>query len=160
MVAAFPDRVVPSKIIERLFELGRLGQKVGRGFFDYGPSKGGKPPRGTESAEVTKVINECSVPQPRKFTADEITDRLFLPMLVEATRVLEDGLVRDVREVDLALIYGIGFPPFRGGLFFWADQVGVAKIVEKLRTYASLGKRFEPTAMLTKLAASNLNFYD
>jgi 3-hydroxyacyl-CoA dehydrogenase / enoyl-CoA hydratase / 3-hydroxybutyryl-CoA epimerase / enoyl-CoA isomerase len=160
MVAAFPDRVVPSKIIERLFELGRLGQKVGRGFFDYGPSKGGKPPRGTESAEVAKVINECSLPQPRKFSTDEITDRLFLPMLVEATRVLEDGLVRDVRDVDLALVYGIGFPPFRGGLFFWADQVGVAKIVEKLRTYAALGKRFEPTAMLEKLAASNSKFYD
>jgi 3-hydroxyacyl-CoA dehydrogenase/enoyl-CoA hydratase/carnithine racemase len=160
MVAAFPDRVVPAKIIERLFEQKRLGQKVGRGFFDYAPSKGGKPPRGTESEEVTHILDKCRAPAPRKFNSDEITDRLFLPMLVEATRVLEDGLVRDVRDVDLALIYGIGFPPFRGGLFFWADQVGVAKIVEKLRQYESLGKRFEPTVMLTKLAASGGKFYD
>ena len=65
-------------------------------------------------------------------------------MLVEATRVLEDKIVPDVRDVDLGLIMGIGFPPFRGGLFFWADQVGPAKIVEKLQKYASLGKRFEP----------------
>ena len=160
MLAAFPDRVVPSKIIERLFEQKRLGQKVGRGFFDYAPSKGGKPPRGSDSDEVARIIDECRGPTPRKIKSDEIVDRLFLPMLVEATRVLEDGLVRDVRDVDLALIYGIGFPPFRGGLFFWADQVGVAKIVEKLRQYEPLGKRFEPTAMLTKLAANNSKFYD
>ena len=113
---------------------GASGRRLATASSTTGRAKGGKPPRGTESPEVTKVIDECRVPQPRKFTADEITDRLFLPMLVEATRVLEDGLVRDVRDVDLALIYGIGFPPFRGGLFFWADQVGVAKIVEKLRT--------------------------
>jgi 3-hydroxyacyl-CoA dehydrogenase/enoyl-CoA hydratase/carnithine racemase len=160
MVAAFPDRVVPAKIIERLFEQKRLGQKVGRGFFDYAPAKGGKPPRGTESDDVAQIIDECRGTTLRKFKAGEITDRLFLPMLVEATRVLEDGLVRDVRDVDLALIYGIGFPPFRGGLFFWADQLGAAKIVEKLEQYQSLGKRFEPTAMLTKLAASGRKFYD
>ena len=59
--------------------------------------------------------------------------------------MLEDGIVRDVRDVDLGLILGIGFPPFHGGLFFWADQVGAAKIVEKLKHYAPLGKRFEPT---------------
>ena len=81
-------------------------------------------------------------------------------MLLEATRVLEDEIVRDVRDVDLGLIFGIGFPPFRGGLFFWADQVGAAKIVEKLKQYAPLGKRFEPTAMLTKLAQRNATFYD
>ena len=85
---------------------------------------------------------------------------VFLPMLVEATLALEDGLVRNVRDVDLALIFGIGFPPFRGGLFFWADQVGAGKIVEKLKAYAPLGKRYEPTAMLTKLAQNNAKFYD
>jgi 3-hydroxyacyl-CoA dehydrogenase/enoyl-CoA hydratase/3-hydroxybutyryl-CoA epimerase/3-hydroxyacyl-CoA dehydrogenase/enoyl-CoA hydratase/3-hydroxybutyryl-CoA epimerase/enoyl-CoA isomerase len=159
MLASFPDRVVASPIIQRLFETERLGQKAGRGFFDYPPAKGGKPPRGTESEEVAKIIEACRGPSPRKFKTDEITDRLFLPMLVEATRVLEDGLVRDVRDVDLALIYGIGFPPFRGGLFFWADAVGAAKIVEKLRQYVALGKRFEPTAMLAKLAAANSKFY-
>jgi 3-hydroxyacyl-CoA dehydrogenase/enoyl-CoA hydratase/carnithine racemase len=160
LLAAFPDRVTPAPVVERLFNRGRLGQKAGRGFFDYGPSKGGKPPRGVDSDEALQILGECRDATQRKFTAEEITDRLFLPMLVEATRVLEDGLVRDVRDVDLALIYGIGFPPFRGGLFFWADQVGVAKIVEKLWQYEPLGKRFEPTVMLTKLAASGRKFYD
>jgi 3-hydroxyacyl-CoA dehydrogenase len=160
MAAAFPDRVVPAPIVDKLFELGRIGQKVGKGFFDYGPSKGGKPPRGTDSPAVAKLIDECRTGEKRKFSQGEITDRLFLPMLVEATRVLEDKIVADVRDVDLGLIMGIGFPPFRGGLFFWADQLGIAKIVEKLKQYASLGKRFETTAMLADLAARGGRSYD
>jgi hypothetical protein len=55
---------------------------------------------------------------------------------------------------------GIGFPPFRGGLFFWADAIGPAKIVDKLKQYASIGKRFEPTAMLNDLAQKGGRFYD
>ena len=116
--------------------------------------------RGTDSDEVAHLVDECRSGDERKFTPEEITDRLFLPMLLEATRVLEDGLVRDARDVDLALIFGIGFPPFKGGLFFWADQVGAAKIVEKLKPYAKLGKRFESTKLLTKVAAANTKFYD
>jgi 3-hydroxyacyl-CoA dehydrogenase/enoyl-CoA hydratase/3-hydroxybutyryl-CoA epimerase/3-hydroxyacyl-CoA dehydrogenase/enoyl-CoA hydratase/3-hydroxybutyryl-CoA epimerase/enoyl-CoA isomerase len=160
MVKAFPDRIVPAVILEKLVESGRIGQKVGKGFFDYAPTKGGKPPRCTDSAEVAALIVECRTGKQRKFKSEELTDRLFLPMLVEATRALEDRLVRDVRDVDLALIYGIGFPPFRGGLFFWADQVGVAKIVEKLKQYEPLGKRFEVTPMLKQLAESGGRFYD
>jgi 3-hydroxyacyl-CoA dehydrogenase / enoyl-CoA hydratase / 3-hydroxybutyryl-CoA epimerase / enoyl-CoA isomerase len=160
MVKAFPDRVVPAVILEKLVGRGRIGQKVGKGFFDYAPAKGGKPPRGTDSAETAALIAECRTGPQRKFKTEELTDRLFLPMLVEATRALEDRLVRDVRDVDLALIYGIGFPPFRGGLFFWADQIGPAKIVEKLKQYEPLGKRFEVTQVLSKLARSGARFYD
>ncbi len=160
MAEAFPDRVLPAMIVQQLVERGRLGQKVGKGFFDYGPPKGGKPPRGADSPEVAQLIDACRTGGPQKFSSSQITDRLFLPMLVEATRVLEDGIVPDVRDVDLGLILGIGFPPFHGGLFFWADRLGPAKIVEKLNQYAPLGKRYEPTEMLTKLAASGSHFYD
>jgi len=160
MLAAFPDRVVPAEILQKLFDHGRIGQKVGRGFFNYAPPKNGKPPKGTESDEVAHLIDECRSSDERKFSPEEITDRLFLPMLLEATRVLEDGLVRDARDVDLALVFGIGFPPFKGGLLFWADQLGAENIVKRLRPYAGLGKRFEPTALLTKVAAANLRFYD
>jgi 3-hydroxyacyl-CoA dehydrogenase/enoyl-CoA hydratase/carnithine racemase len=160
MAAAFPDRVVAAPIVEKLFERGRIGQKVGKGFFDYGPTKGGKPPRGSDSPEVSQLIDECRSAASRKFSAEELTDRLFLPMLVEATRVLEDKIVTDVRDVDLGLIMGIGFPPFRGGLFFWADGIGPAKIVDKLKQYAPLGKRFAPTALLTDLAQRKGRSYD
>jgi 3-hydroxyacyl-CoA dehydrogenase/enoyl-CoA hydratase/3-hydroxybutyryl-CoA epimerase/3-hydroxyacyl-CoA dehydrogenase/enoyl-CoA hydratase/3-hydroxybutyryl-CoA epimerase/enoyl-CoA isomerase len=160
MVEAFPERVVPAQLLQRLVDAGRIGQKAGKGFFDYGPSKGGKPPRGVDSPEVAAMIEACRAGQTRKFSPEEITDRLFLPMLIEATRVLEDGIVSDVRDVDLGLILGIGFPPFKGGLFFWADTIGPAKIAEKLKQYAPLGKRFEPTSMLTRLVESGGKFYD
>jgi 3-hydroxyacyl-CoA dehydrogenase/enoyl-CoA hydratase/3-hydroxybutyryl-CoA epimerase/3-hydroxyacyl-CoA dehydrogenase/enoyl-CoA hydratase/3-hydroxybutyryl-CoA epimerase/enoyl-CoA isomerase len=160
MAEAFPDRVVPAQIVQQLVDRGRIGQKVGKGFFEYGPAKGGKPPRGTDSDEVGQLVDKCRAGAARKFSSDELTNRLFLPMLVEATRVLEDRIVDDVRDVDLGLILGIGFPPFLGGLFFWADQIGPAKIVDTLKQFNSLGKRYEPTTMLANLARSGGKFYD
>jgi len=156
MQQAFPDRVVPSKILPAMLEIKRLGKKNGRGFFDYG--KGKKKDRGQESPEVAEVLKSLCA-KPKKFSSDEITDRLFLPMLLEATRLLEEGIVANVRDVDLGLIFGIGFPPFQGGLFFWADTLGAETIVEKLEQFKSLGTRYEPTAMLKDLAKSGKKFY-
>ena len=96
----------------------------------------------------------------RDFSLDEITHRLFLPMLLEATRVLEDRIVRDVRDVDLGLIFGLGFPPFKGGLLHWADTLGAANIVELLKPLASLGERTKPTRLLQSMAAENQKFYE
>jgi 3-hydroxyacyl-CoA dehydrogenase/enoyl-CoA hydratase/3-hydroxybutyryl-CoA epimerase/3-hydroxyacyl-CoA dehydrogenase/enoyl-CoA hydratase/3-hydroxybutyryl-CoA epimerase/enoyl-CoA isomerase len=155
MAAAFPDRVVPSSILPAMVEAGRLGKKVGRGFFDYG---GKRSDRGKESAEAAAVI-AAHRRGDRKFSSEEIADRLLLPMLLEATRVLEDGVAANVRDIDLALIYGIGFPPFRGGLFFWADILGPAALLDKLNAYNSLGERFKPTKLLADLAQKNAKFY-
>ena len=69
-------------------------------------------------------------------------------MVLEATRILEAKVVRDPRDVDLGLIFGVGFPPFKGGLLFWADTLGAAKIVEMLKPLEILGPRAEPTPML------------
>jgi hypothetical protein len=80
-------------------------------------------------------------------------------MVLEATRILEEGKVRDPRDVDLGLIFGIGFPPFKGGLLFWADTVGPARIIEMLKPLESLGKRYEPTPMLQEMARKNRGFY-
>jgi 3-hydroxyacyl-CoA dehydrogenase len=155
MQAAFPDRVVPSTILPAMVQAGRLGKKAGRGFFDY---SGKKKDRGEDSPEVAALIASHRRGE-RKFTPEELTDRLLLPMLLEATRVLDDGVAANARDVDLALIYGIGFPPFRGGLFFWADTIGAATILEKLKAYNSLGERFAPTKLLTDLAQSQGKFY-
>jgi 3-hydroxyacyl-CoA dehydrogenase/enoyl-CoA hydratase/3-hydroxybutyryl-CoA epimerase/3-hydroxyacyl-CoA dehydrogenase/enoyl-CoA hydratase/3-hydroxybutyryl-CoA epimerase/enoyl-CoA isomerase len=155
MQAAFPDRVVPSTILPAMVEAGRLGKKAGRGFFDYG---GKKKDRGEESPEVGTIV-AAHRREEKKFSPEELTDRLILPMLLEATRVLEDGVAADPRDVDLALIYGIGFPPFRGGLFFWADALGASAILEKLKAYNSLGERFQATKWLAELARSNGKFY-
>ena len=80
-------------------------------------------------------------------------------MLLEATRVLEEGIVRDPRDVDLGLIFGIGFPPFKGGLLHWADTLGAKSLVESLKPLAKVGVRFEATPMLCEMAASARKFY-
>ena len=80
-------------------------------------------------------------------------------MIVEATRILDERIVRDPRDVDLGLIYGCGFPPFKGGLLFWADTVGAKQIVEQLEPLAPLGKKFEPTPMLREMARTGRKFY-
>jgi 3-hydroxyacyl-CoA dehydrogenase/enoyl-CoA hydratase/3-hydroxybutyryl-CoA epimerase/3-hydroxyacyl-CoA dehydrogenase/enoyl-CoA hydratase/3-hydroxybutyryl-CoA epimerase/enoyl-CoA isomerase len=155
MQAAFPDRVVPSTILPAMVEAGRIGKKAGRGFFDYG---GKKKDRGQDSLEAGSII-AAQRRGGKKFSTEELTDRLLLPMLLEATRILEDGVAADPRDVDLALIYGIGFPPFRGGLFFWADMLGAPAIMEKLKAYNSLGKRYQPTKLLKDVAKNNGKFY-
>jgi 3-hydroxyacyl-CoA dehydrogenase/enoyl-CoA hydratase/3-hydroxybutyryl-CoA epimerase/enoyl-CoA isomerase len=90
---------------------------------------------------------------------EEITERLFLPMLAEATRVLEEGIVRDPTDVDMGLILGIGFPPWRGGILRWADLVGPAKILDRLFAYERLGPRFGATETLKRHAAAGRGFF-
>ena len=92
-------------------------------------------------------------------SAEEITERLFLPMLTEASRVLTEGIVREPGDVDMGLILGIGFPPFRGGILRWADSLGMAKVLEKLKPYERLGARFQPTEQMRKLATEGKGFY-
>jgi 3-hydroxyacyl-CoA dehydrogenase/enoyl-CoA hydratase/3-hydroxybutyryl-CoA epimerase/3-hydroxyacyl-CoA dehydrogenase/enoyl-CoA hydratase/3-hydroxybutyryl-CoA epimerase/enoyl-CoA isomerase len=155
MVEAFPDRIVVNDILMALVKAGRLGQKTGAGFYAY--KKGSE--RGEPDSKLDELIKPLLRGQ-RKFSDAEIEARLFLPMIVEATRLLEDKVVRDVRDVDLGLIYGIGFPPFKGGLLFWADTLGAAKIVEMLLPLEPLGERARPTPLLLEMAKTGKKFYE
>jgi 3-hydroxyacyl-CoA dehydrogenase/enoyl-CoA hydratase/carnithine racemase len=151
---AFPDRIVLSPVVGALIKAGRLGQKSGAGFFSYARDK----ERGDPDPKVMEILAPY-MRKPEKFTADQLTARLFLPMLLEATRLLEEKLVRDPRDIDLALIYGIGFPPFKGGLLFWADTIGMDRILEMLNPLESLGPRMAPTPLLLEMAKSKQRFY-
>lgn len=152
---AFPDRISPLPVLPALFRKGRLGRKSGAGFYRYEPDQ----PHGQPDATVTDLL-EPYVRRTRPFSSDEITQRLFLPMLLEATRLLADRVVRDVRDIDLGMIYGLGFPAERGGLLFWADTLGPAQIVAMLQPYQSLGSRFQPTSWLLDMARQERSFYD
>jgi 3-hydroxyacyl-CoA dehydrogenase/enoyl-CoA hydratase/3-hydroxybutyryl-CoA epimerase/3-hydroxyacyl-CoA dehydrogenase/enoyl-CoA hydratase/3-hydroxybutyryl-CoA epimerase/enoyl-CoA isomerase len=155
MVEAFPDRTVVNDILMVLLKAGRLGQKTGAGFYSY--SKGSD--RGAPDPKLDERIAPLMRGK-RKFTDTEIEARMFLPMVLEATRLLQDKVVRDVRDVDLGLIYGIGFPPFKGGLLFWADTLGAAKIVELVKPLESLGERARPTPLLLEMARTGRKFYE
>jgi 3-hydroxyacyl-CoA dehydrogenase/enoyl-CoA hydratase/3-hydroxybutyryl-CoA epimerase/3-hydroxyacyl-CoA dehydrogenase/enoyl-CoA hydratase/3-hydroxybutyryl-CoA epimerase/enoyl-CoA isomerase len=154
LAQAYPDRAVTTPILFDLVKAGRLGKKSGAGFRKY-TGKGSKP----EADPALTPLLAKHRSGDRVPNGEELTDRLFLPMLLEATRVLEEGIVREPADVDMGLILGIGFPPFKGGILRWADSQGAAKILERLEKYSSLGKRFEPTDVLTKLAKSGGTIY-
>lgn len=150
---AFADRAVNTRILGELVKAGRLGQKSGGGFYSYA-----KGARGEDDPAVAPLLEKCRTKQV-ELSAEEITDRLFLPMLTEASRILMEGIVRDPGDVDMGLILGVGFPPFRGGILRWADSLGTAKVLEKLARYEKLGPRFRPTEQLRQLAAGGKGFY-
>ncbi|MCA9177936.1 MAG: enoyl-CoA hydratase/isomerase family protein [Planctomycetales bacterium] len=154
MWEAFPERIHALPILPALVKQGRLGQKSGSGFFNYANRKG--------KAESDPYIDEFLtgyVKERRAHDRETLTWRLFAPMILEATRVLEEKLVRDVRDVDLGMVFGLGFPAFRGGLLCWADTIGAAEIVERLKPLAELGSRFEPTPLLLEMARRKHSFY-
>ena len=151
---AFPDRCVVSPLLPAMVKTGRLGQKTGHGFYKYRNHKG----RGELDAEFEEFLQPF-VRKTTDWTAEQITARLFMPMLLEATRVIEEGIVRTVEDVDLGLIFGIGFPPFKGGLLFWADTMAGDQLLETLKPFEELGKRYQPTELLKEMIASGQKFY-
>jgi len=150
---AFADRAVSTRVLDELVAAGRLGQKSGAGFYSYA-----KGSRGADDPALEAILARCRTGR-REIGKEEITDRLFLPMLTEASRVLTEGIVREPGDVDMGLLLGIGFPPFRGGLLRWADEVGLANVLERLKKYEALGPRFRTTEQMRKLAAEGKGFY-
>jgi 3-hydroxyacyl-CoA dehydrogenase/enoyl-CoA hydratase/3-hydroxybutyryl-CoA epimerase/3-hydroxyacyl-CoA dehydrogenase/enoyl-CoA hydratase/3-hydroxybutyryl-CoA epimerase/enoyl-CoA isomerase len=150
---AFPDRIGLLPLIPAMVKRNRLGRKTGLGFHRYDTPEG--PPIPDPEIEV---LIERYVRRKLDVDQDTITRRLFLAMFLEATRVLESGIVRDPRDVDTGIVFGLGFPRFRGGIMFWADSLGAARILEMLRPLEELGPRFQATRWLIDKARSRRKF--
>lgn len=149
------DLVVGSPLLVAMVKAKQLGRKTGGGIFLY--ARDDPAPRGLNPA-LHEALARC--PQtPRPHTDATIVLRLLTPMLLEATRMLQRGDVRDAGQIDLAVILGFGFPPSRGGLLYWADQLGAARTVELLGTLDYLGARAQPTPLLLDLAQRGGTFY-
>ncbi len=159
MAEGFPDRMKPNykSSTQVLFEAQRYGQKNGSGYYSYQPDKKGKPKKVVD-AQTYELIKSV-VADRREFEADEIIARLMLPMVNEVARCLEEGIVASAAEADMALIMGIGFPPFRGGACRYVDQMGVGKYVELCNKYAALGKAYEAPQLLQDMAKANKKFF-
>ena len=155
MWEAFPDRIKPSPILPALIKAGRLGQKSRAGFFSYRHPHG----RPQQDPDVQRIIDNYLKPRADRLEPEEVQMRLVLPMLLEATQLLQEQVVQQGRDIDLGLIYGIGFPAVKGGLLHWADTLGAAQIIERLKPLESLGPRFAPTPLLQQMAAAGQKFY-
>ena len=155
---AFGDVVPSSPLLVFMVKAGRLGRKTRAGFFGYIENESGKfDPR--PDAEVDRIIGAWLQPT-REHGDDTIRDRLFLPILLEATRILAEVPDCDSRLIDLGLILGLGFPESRGGLLGRADSVGSARLVEMLRPLEALGPRMRPTPLLLEMAANDRRFQE
>ncbi len=144
LVDAFGDRLHVPEWIGRMVEAGRLGAKVGKGFYRY---EGGK------RVEPDPAVYDLLGLSPTNDQPDvlEVGHRIVLPMLNEAARCLSEGVVRDAADLDLAMIMGTGFPPFRGGLCRWADDEGPELLRERMEALAEkIGPRFAPSDAFTE----------
>jgi 3-hydroxyacyl-CoA dehydrogenase/enoyl-CoA hydratase/3-hydroxybutyryl-CoA epimerase len=156
MEEAFGERMAAAPALVALGDASdRLGKKNGRGFYTYEDGREQHPDPSVYD-ELATVIGEKQASLPQR----EIVDRCVLPMVNEAARILEEGIARSPGDVDLAMITGTGFPPFRGGLLRYADTVGVRTILAKLESFArALGPRYEPAPLLRQKADAQAGFY-
>lgn len=153
LAAGYPNRAVATPLLAELVRRGRLGKKSGKGFRVV-DEKGKFIP----DPEVQALIAP-RVQQQVELSDDNIADRLFLCMVLEAIRAWEDKIVRQPGDLDMATLLGINFPAFRGGPLRWCDTEGAAKIVERAKKWESLGGRFAIPASLAEAAKQGTRFY-
>ena len=143
----------PSHVVDALYADGRYGKKNGKGLYLYESGKRLGP-----DASVYKLLGIRST---HPADAPAVVERMIFAMVNEAAMILDEKIVASPGELDLAMIMGTGFPPFRGGLLRYADKVGAAAIVARLEELEKqFGKRFTPTAALKRRAERGAKFYD
>jgi 3-hydroxyacyl-CoA dehydrogenase / enoyl-CoA hydratase / 3-hydroxybutyryl-CoA epimerase len=154
---AFGDRMIPPGSMESLVKDDRKGRKNGRGFYRYDPGamKDGK-------RQVDASIYKTLGVEPRtKLPPEEILMRCSLAFVNEALYCFGEGIVRSPRDGDIGAIFGLGFPPFRGGPFRYVDSIGPAEILRRIQGYADrFGKRWTPAPILVEKAKKGARFYE
>ncbi len=162
MAQGFPDRMAAAdkSAVDVMYELKRFGQKNGKGFYAYVTDKKGFPKKEVDP-EVAAILKPLVRQDTSATISDQdIIDRMMLPMIIECSRCLEDQIVTTAVEVDMGLLYGLGFPTFRGGALYYAGAVGLQALCRKAETFRSLGKLYEPTAQMLSLAQAGRTFYE
>jgi 3-hydroxyacyl-CoA dehydrogenase/enoyl-CoA hydratase/3-hydroxybutyryl-CoA epimerase/enoyl-CoA isomerase len=159
MAQGFPERMGKSQrdAIDALFEANKYGQKNGSGFYSYSVDKRGKPKK-TFSDEILPILADvCHAPG--EFDDQTIIERMMVPMINEVVLCLQENIIASPQEADMALVYGLGFPPFRGGVFRYLDSIGIAEFVEMTKKYADLGAMYQAPQLLIDMAAKGETFY-
>jgi len=159
MAEGFPDRMKREgkTVLNAMYDAGRLGQKNSTGFYKYEEDRKGKPQK--KNDETTDALIQPLVKASEELTDEQIIARMMVPLCLETVRCLEDNIVGTPAEADMALIYGIGFPPFRGGALRYIDAMGVQAFVDLADSLADLGPLYAVTDKLRAMAANNERFY-
>ena len=159
MAEGFPERMQHDfkDVTEVMFENDRLGQKNDIGFYKYEIDRKGRKQKVVD--EQTYALIKPHVGDSAEFEADEIVTRMMIPLCTEIVRCLEDNIVGSAAEADMSLIYGIGFPVFRGGALRHIDSIGVKEFVALCDQYAHLGKLYEAPQLLKDMAANGQSFF-
>lgn len=153
------DRGIKSEIADAICEAGRFGQKTGKGYYKY--EAGSRAP--LPDPEIEKLIEETTTKlglKRRQIDDQELLERLMYPMINEGARILEEKIAARPSDIDVVWLYGYGWPIYRGGPMFYADQVGLKKIAERLSFYAKQTNdpSLEPTPLLKRLADEGKTF--
>jgi 3-hydroxyacyl-CoA dehydrogenase len=154
-----PKTTSSSTVQEVLCEMGRWGQKRNGGYYDYDERRAATP-----SPAAEQVIRDFSSRQNIErstFNDDEIIEQLLFPVVNEGAKILEEGIALRASDIDIALINGYGWPVYTGGPMFWADTIGLRRVVDGLNAMSEqFGESFRPTALLRQLADENKHLRD
>ena len=159
MAQGFPQRMGKNyrDAVDVMFDAQRFGQKNGVGFYRYEQDSKGKP-RKVQDEQTAALLAEVA-PSNAQFSDEEIIARMMIPMINEVVRCFEEKIVSSPAEADMALVYGIGFPPFHGGAFRYLDTIGTTQYVEMAQRYQHLGELYQVPAGLRAKAETNAAYY-
>jgi 3-hydroxyacyl-CoA dehydrogenase/enoyl-CoA hydratase/3-hydroxybutyryl-CoA epimerase/enoyl-CoA isomerase len=159
MIEGFPERMSHDGvcIAEQLLESDCLGQKNGRGFYEYAVDDSGRRTR--VAATRAQQLIDAAKGSALALTDQDILDRMMIPLCMEAVRCLEDGIADSAAEVDMGLILGLGFPRFRGGALRYIDSLGAADFCQRVERHAGQGALYQTTEGLRQRAARNESFF-
>jgi len=151
------ERYKMHPLTEVVYQTGCYGRKTGAGYFDY---SGSEPvPNQKVVAAIQQYLDKNSV-TPKEMSKEEIVDVLLALGINEAGRIMEEGICDRPQDMDLALIYGLGFPPYRGGILRYADKWGIKNVYEKLKVLEKqYGLRFKPASLIKEMAEAGKTFY-
>jgi len=155
-----PTNLRYSPIADRICEMGRFGQKTGAGWYRYEAGSRAPVPDPEIEKLIVSVSKELGVER-RQVGDQEILERCLYPLINEGARILEEGVAQRPLDIDIIWIYGYGFPRFRGGPMFYADEIGPMRIYEAMsRLYDVHGEWLQPAPLLERLAKEGKRFAD
>lgn len=153
-----PKHLRYSEIADRLYEMGRYGQKTRKGWYNY--EEGSRIPMPDPEVVdlVVRTSRELKIDR-REISDEEILQRCIYPLINEGARILEEGIVQRASDLDIVWLYGFGFPRYRGGPMFYADSVGLRHVYEVMQGFCEIHEDWlEPAPLLERLAREDKTF--